>query len=123
MDILRAAAQVGSRSVPIQQALARAGVRGLRRTFTRLAAFFWALTMTVGGGLMVCSASDTAAWLQPTLLGAGFTGIVSGLFIFQVLVVDRLLPITDPRLVRNVEASMGVALMIGVAITTLTLLT
>jgi hypothetical protein len=122
MDIVRATDLIGSISRPRQPAAIAEGVAHLSRTLVLGFGLLWALTMSVAGGLMMLGASEAAPWFRATLLCAGFTGIISGVFVFQVLVAGRLLPKMNPRLVRNVEASLGVALMIGVLLTTLTLL-
>lgn len=126
MDILRATRLVGS--FPDRGAAADGHAvlvwtaRRLSRAVTGLLGLVWALTMGVGGGLMMLAASGAAPWLQTTLLWAGCTGVLAGVFVFQLLVADRLFPRADPGLVRNVEASFGVAIMVGLVLTLLTFL-
>lgn len=122
MDMVRSAQRIGSLRNSPNAARIPDLAAVLGRALTKIFSLVWALTMGVAGGLMMAGASDAAPWLRPLLLCAGFTGLVSGVFVFQVLVADRLFPGVDPRLVRNVEASFGVALMIGVVLTALALL-
>jgi len=125
MDILRVTDRIGSMSGMSgsgESAVIAPFARQFSRALTRVVGFVWALTMSVAGGLMMLSASEAASWLKPTLLSAGFTGVIAGVFLFQILVVGRVLPMPDPRLARNVEALLGVALLIGIALTALTLL-
>jgi len=127
MAILRATPRIGSHDRRARGADAPATIAWAARRLSRVATWVtglaWALTMGVGGGLMMLGSSGAATWLRPTLFWAGCTGFVAGVFVFQVLVADRLFPRADPGLVRNVEASFGVALMIGLTITLLTFLT
>jgi|GEM_PF-3554611 len=123
MSILRATGRIGSQPLDDRFDAFADAVTRLARALTRTVWLAWALTMTVAGGLMMLGASEAASWLASTLWCAGLTGIVSGVFVFQVLVADRLFPDADSGLVRNVETVLGVALIIGVVLTALTLLT
>ena len=122
MDILRATKQISSHPRSWGSAAIAGGVTRISRALTRVVGLIWALTMSVAGGLMMLGASEVAPWLTTTLVFAGLTGIVAGVFVFQVVVADRLFPDVYPRLIRNVEAVLGVGLMIGIVLTTLTLL-
>ena len=122
MDILRATNQIGSHTRSWGSAAIAGGVTRISRALTRIVGLIWALAMSVAGGLMMLGASDAAPWLTTTLMLAGLTGIVAGVFVFQIVVADRLFPGADPRLMRNVEAVLGVGVMIGIVLTTLTLL-
>lgn len=126
MDILRATRLAGSfpddGSADDRHALIAWTARRLSRAATGVLGLVWALTMGVGGGLMMLAASGAAPWLQSTLLWAGCTGVLAGVFVFQLLVADRLFPGADSGLVRNVEASFGVAIMVGLTLTLLTFL-
>ena len=122
MDILRFSDQIGSRTYPNRFAEALNTSIRLTRLLPHAAGLLWALTLSIAGGLMVLAAPSAVPWLATTLLFAGLTGFISGLFVFQVAVANKIFPNANPRLIRNVEAVSGVILMLGFALTALTLL-
>ncbi len=122
MDILRVSDQIGSRTHPDRLAEALDASVRLTRLLPHAAGLLWALTLSIVGGLMVLAAPSAASWLATTLLFAGLTGFISGLFVFQVAVANKVFPDANPRLIRNVEAVSGVTLLLGLALTILTLL-
>jgi len=82
----------------------------------------WAMALTVGGGLLASLSPGAAAWLAGSMLAGGLTLAVAGLFVFMVTVGSRLFPGASSRVRRNTEALLGVAVVIGLACTALTLL-
>lgn len=122
MDILRVSSMIGSRWR--QERLAEALSASVRVTSVLpiVASLVWALTLSAAGGLMVLAASGAAPWLAPPLLFGGLTLGIAGLFVFQVAVANKAFPRANPRVIRNAEAVSGVALLIGLIVTILTLL-
>lgn len=91
-------------------------VRGLNLTALLVFGALWAGLLVVGGAVLVVSArgASTAA-----LLSGGATAVIAGGFVFQVVVADRLFPRVDRRLADLSQASLGLVLVLGIALTAL----
>ena len=105
----------------------RGSIRLARASLSLGAGAGWAMTLTVGGGLLASRAelastpSGSVSWLASTMFFGGLTLAVAGLFVFMLLVTRPIFQGASHKLRRNSEAALGVAVLIGLGCTVLTL--
>ncbi len=73
----------------------------------------WAGTLVVVGALLTAGTFPTVVSLGSMTVCLGLTFISAGLFVFQVVVADRLFPHVARPLRASTEATLGVFLALG----------
>lgn len=81
------------------------------------AATLWASVLSVTGLWAMLSASHEWPMFGPVWMVAGAAAIAAGLFVFMVLVADRLVPSASRRLVVTAEMVVMVSFVLGLAAT------
>jgi hypothetical protein len=76
------------------------------------AATLWASVLSVTGLWAMLSASREWPMFGPAWIVAGVAGVAAGLFVFMVLVADRLVPSASRRLVVTVELAVMVSFVL-----------
>lgn len=72
-----------------------------------LAAWAWATLLTVGGAILATSPGGFGPWEPRVMTLWGLAGVAAGVFVFEVMVADRLFPRARGRWVVGLEVSAG----------------
>lgn len=72
----------------------------------------WATLLVVGGGLLVTNSGAIGILNPRTAALVGLAALAAGIFIFEVIVADRLFPKAVGRLPLTVEVASGVLMLL-----------
>lgn len=88
-------------------------LRGLNMFVLMATSWAWATLLVVGGAsLAVSPPSGLGPWKSASVSMAGLAGVAAGVFVFEVIVADRLFPKARRTLTLSVEILAG-ALMLA----------
>jgi len=86
----------------------------LRRTNTAvlvLSAWAWATLLTVGGVILATGSAGFGPWGRGGVTLAGLAGAAAGVFVFEVMVADRLFPRARRRWALGLEVLAGTLML------------
>lgn len=88
-------------------------LRNINMLVLLVSATAWATLLVVGGGLLAVNSSiRIGPWTTTSVTLAGLAGVAAGIFVFEVVVADRLFPKAARRLPLAVEATCGVLMLL-----------
>lgn len=91
-------------------------LRGLNMFVLLTTSWAWATLLVVGGAsLAVSPPSGLGPWKSASMSLAGLAGIAAGVFVFEVIVADRLFPRARRKLTLSVEIASGALMLIFTA--------
>lgn len=75
-------------------------------------AWAWATLLLVGGAILATSRISFGPWSRTNMALVGLAGLAAGMFVFGVIVADRLFPRADRRLTFTFEITTGVMMVL-----------